>query len=64
MRLYVLLPVWTALIIAAACQTCPAKGSEPELYTYEVVAEYPHDSRAFTQGAAHSDRRSGPAAAC
>eukprot|EP00775_Hariotina_reticulata_P004553 gene4553-4805_t len=46
------LALWTAFLLAVSCQQCPAQstGSQPELYGYEVVAEYPHDPKAFTQG--------------
>jgi glutaminyl-peptide cyclotransferase len=35
-----------------SCPTTPPV-SEPELYTYEIVASYPHDPQAFTQGLAY-----------
>lgn len=31
-------------------QKCTVGENGPQLYGYEVVAEFPHDSRAFTQG--------------
>ena len=50
-----MLPVaWALLGVLVCCaQQCEtAVRGEPQLYTYEVVAEYPHDPHAFTQGAA------------
>jgi glutamine cyclotransferase len=43
---------WTAFLLIGSCQHCPAQSTEqlPDFYSYEVVAEYAHDSRAFTQG--------------
>jgi hypothetical protein len=38
-------------IITSTAQICPAlPAGAPELYGYNVVAEYPHDPKAFTQG--------------
>jgi hypothetical protein len=31
-------------------QTCQVGPEGPQLWGYDVVAEFPHDSRAFTQG--------------
>eukprot|EP00879_Flechtneria_rotunda_P020820 GHRR01021918.1.p1 GENE.GHRR01021918.1~~GHRR01021918.1.p1 ORF type:complete len:259 (+),score=42.76 GHRR01021918.1:662-1438(+) len=44
------LSLWTAFLLVVACQQCPAQSAGPELYGYKVVAEYPHDPNAFTQG--------------
>lgn len=50
---WLVLPVWTLFLLVGAAQRCPAQStSDPELYGYEVVAEYPHDPYAFTQGTA------------
>lgn len=40
-------------LILVAGQTCEVGPGGPELFGYEVVAEFPHDSRAFTQGLQH-----------
>ncbi|KAF8068414.1 hypothetical protein HT031_002103 [Scenedesmus sp. PABB004] len=47
---------------AVACQNCPSSAQSDglELYGYEVVAEYPHDARAFTQGLQYDTLCSGP----
>ena len=52
MKVWASLPVAWLLLALACAQRCPASAAqqEPQLYTYEVVAEYPHDANAFTQG--------------
>lgn len=48
---WTVLPLWTLFLLVGAAQRCPAQDTDaPELYGYEVVAEYPHDPEAFTQG--------------
>jgi glutamine cyclotransferase len=37
-------------LVLAASQTCEVGPGGPQLYGYKVVAEFPHDPRAFTQG--------------
>lgn len=46
--MYVIFKLWWWLLIASV--TCQNTPGPPEFYSYEVVAEYPHDPRAFTQG--------------
>jgi hypothetical protein len=43
-----LLVAWQALVLAGQASTPP----DPEIWTYSIVAEYPHDRNAFTQGEA------------
>ena len=45
------------VVVSSSVPSCSAEGDErarhrrfPDLYTYEIVAEYPHDPNAFTQG--------------
>lgn len=40
-------------LLVVASQTCEVPAGGPLLFGYEVVAEYPHDARAFTQGLQH-----------
>lgn len=47
-------------LILVAGQTCEVGPAGPELFGYEVVAEFPHDSRAFTQGLQHDTVCSNP----
>lgn len=53
------IPLWLMSVCAlvplvlVASQTCEVGPGGPQLYTYEVVAEFPHDPRAFTQGLQH-----------
>lgn len=37
-------------LVLVASQTCQVGPEGPQLWGYDVVAEFPHDSRAFTQG--------------
>lgn len=40
------------VLLLAVGQICPAgTDAATQIYGYEVVAEYPHDVNAFTQGA-------------
>lgn len=49
---WLVLPLWTVFLLFGSAQRCPAQSTnDPQLYGYEVVAEYPHDPYAFTQGA-------------
>ncbi|MCP4715704.1 MAG: glutaminyl-peptide cyclotransferase [Deltaproteobacteria bacterium] len=45
-RLHILFAVIFILFLAG----CPQQSDEPLRYSYEVIAEYPHDPDAFTQG--------------
>jgi hypothetical protein len=40
-------------LLLVASQTCEVGPGGPQLWGYEVVAEFPHDPRAFTQGLQH-----------
>jgi glutamine cyclotransferase len=40
-------------LLLVASQTCEVGPEGPQLWGYEVVAEFPHDPRAFTQGLQH-----------
>lgn len=41
------------LVASQTSQTCEVGPGGPQLWGYEVVAEFPHDPRAFTQGLQH-----------
>lgn len=40
-------------LLLVSSQTCDPGPGGPQLFGYEVVAEFPHDSWAFTQGLQH-----------
>jgi glutamine cyclotransferase len=55
-RLLQLMAVCAALVpllLAANAQQCSVGANGPQLYGYSIVAEFPHDARAFTQGLQH-----------
>lgn len=43
----------SSLLLLVASQPCEVGQGGPQLWGYEVVAEFPHDSAAYTQGLQH-----------
>jgi len=46
---------WLAILLLAAPSVVCAGGAGPKIYGYEIVATYPHDPEAFTQGLIYRD---------
>ena len=45
-----LLPLWTCILFFCCTSCSPSSSNAPQFYTYQIMAIFPHDDTAFTQG--------------